>query len=662
MRRMTYFVMALALVLGFTQCKKEQLLEPQGGQVGIILDVNNGNNNGSRAEVVPPSVNFETGDQILVASNGHYVGTLTYNGTNFSGNITNPVENEPLYFYFLGNNAVLGAANGNGDITSCTVDISNQTNYPRLPVISMGVSIDRSLGNEIVYYQTGKTSYEAQLHNKCSLMKFNVTTSSNANICITGMNNKVIVNFADRSTNDGFSYCKEGEGVIKMKGGNSSPVVTWAIVLPQDASPEARSYTDDYAYIGTRPAMAQILADQYLQTGFAMEVNTEFNPYTTPLTFEAKTAWAEVSLGANGPWGIEPPTVDVEYSKNGGAWTPYTDPITLSKIGDKVSFRGNNAKYFPGNQFSCSGGCYIYGNIMSLVSSEGYATATTLTEEDAFSWLFSENSSIYNHESKTLVLPATTLSAGCYYSMFYECTNLTTAPELPARTLATNCYYQMFQHCSRLTTVPELPAEVLAEGCYKSMFWGCTSLTTAPTLLPVMTLASSCYGYMFYGCTSLTSAPTLPATTLASSCYASMFSGCSSLTTVPSSLPATTLVYNCYSYMFNGCTNLTTAPELPATTLAGSCYESMFKGCTSLTSAPLLPAATLYNYCYRFMFQNCSNLKSITCLATNISATNCTTDWLSGVAATGTFTKAASMTSWGSGASGIPSGWTVNEQ
>ena len=393
---------------------------------------------------------------------------------------------------------------------------------------------------------------------------------------------------------------------------------------------------------------------------YEITVKMTYDPLATPLTFEAKTAVAEVSFGANGPWGIESPTVDVEYSLNGGAWTSYTGTIALSKIGDKVSFRGNNAKYYPGNQFSCSGDCYIYGNIMSLVSKEGYATATTLTESDAFAWLFAQNSSIYNHASKTLVLPATTLSAGCYYSMFYRCTNLTTAPELPAETLADNCYKQMFQHCSGLTTAPELPAEVLAEGCYESMFWGCTSLTTVPTSLPAMTLATNCYSHMFYGCTSLTTAPTLPATILASSCYASLFSGCSSLTTVQSSLPATTLIYNCYGYMFNGCTNLTTAPELPATTLAGACYESMFNGCTGLTTAPALPATTLANQCYKQMFYGCTNLNSVTCLATNISASNCTKDWLGGVAATGTFTKAASMSSWTlNSASGIPSGWTV---
>ena len=56
---------------------------------------------------------------------------------------------------------------------------------------------------------------------------------------------------------------------------------------------------------------------------------------------------------------------------------------------------------------------------------------------------------------------------------------------------------------------------------------------------------------------------------------------------------------------------------------------------------------------------NCESLNYIKCLATDISATNCTNGWVSGVAATGTFVKASSMTSWTTGTSGIPTGWTV---
>ena len=152
----------------------------------------------------------------------------------------------------------------------------------------------------------------------------------------------------------------------------------------------------------------------------------------------------------------------------------------------------------------------------------------------------------------------------------------------------------------------------------------------------------------------------LPATTLAQDCYSNMFKGCTSLTTAPA-LPATTLAAECYGQMFMGCTGLTTAPALPATTLAASCYSGMFNGCTSLTTAPALSATTLVDYCYYGMFQECTNLNHIECLATNISASNCTTDWVSNVAATGTFVKNPNMSSWPTGSSGIPSGWTVEE-
>ena len=85
----------------------------------------------------------------------------------------------------------------------------------------------------------------------------------------------------------------------------------------------------------------------------------------------------------------------------------------------------------------------------------------------------------------------------------------------------------------------------------------------------------------------------------------------------------------------------------------------MFKNCTNLIKAPELPAPTLADLCYIRIFQGCSNLKYIKCLATDISAASCTTDWVSGVASTGTFIKYSTMNSWGTGTYGIPSGWTV---
>ena len=118
--------------------------------------------------------------------------------------------------------------------------------------------------------------------------------------------------------------------------------------------------------------------------------------------------------------------------------------------------------------------------------------------------------------------------------------------------------------------------------------------------------------------------------------------------------------YAFYRLFYNN-KNITSVEKLslPATTLAHGCYSSMFYGCTILVTAPELPATTLETECYYNMFQSCTKLNHIKCLATDISASDCCLSWVTNVASTGTFTKASSMTSWPTGTSGIPSGWTV---
>ena len=114
--------------------------------------------------------------------------------------------------------------------------------------------------------------------------------------------------------------------------------------------------------------------------------------------------------------------------------------------------------------------------------------------------------------------------------------------------------------------------------------------------------------------------------------------------------------------IFKLCTGLTDASNLilPATTLTISCYDGMFKGCTSLVTAPVLPATTLADYCYAAMFR-ATSVNYVKCLATDISAFNCTETWLRDASATGTFVKKAGV-NWQTGISGIPSGWTVVEE
>ena len=126
-------------------------------------------------------------------------------------------------------------------------------------------------------------------------------------------------------------------------------------------------------------------------------------------------------------------------------------------------------------------------------------------------------------------------------------------------------------------------------------------------------------------------------------------------------LPATTLTYMCYADTFYGCTGLTVAPKLPAITLVKSCYEGMFCGCKSLEKAPELHASVLVDFCYRNVFLYCSKLNYVKCLATDVSASECTLAWLGGVSSTGTFVKAAGFDGWKRGSAGIPTDWTVEE-
>ena len=305
--------------------------------------------------------------------------------------------------------------------------------------------------------------------------------------------------------------------------------------------------------------------------------------------------------------------------------------------------------------FGSSGRFDAQGNIMSLLHGDNFKEQVSLDGKNgAFVSLF-RYCGIVN--ARNLILPATTLASRCYVGMFNGCTSLTTAPELPAATLAYSCYTYMFLFCSSLTSAPELHATTLAGYCYYAMFSNCTSLVTAPEL-PATTLASQCYSEMFVNCTSLTTAPVLPATTLANDCYTYMFNGCTNLTTAPE-LPATTLAENCYTSMFMDCTNLTTAPELPATTLAENCYTSMFMDCTNLTTAPELPAITLVEGCYESMFYGCTSLNYIKAMFTTTPNGTHTSEWVSGVAANGTFVK-NSAAQWNvTGTNGIPTGWTV---
>lgn len=422
----------------------------------------------------------------------------------------------------------------------------------------------------------------------------------------------------------------------------------------------------------------------------------EDDMYSLPLTFESLSNTLMINLYTTmSLYGLQYRTYNAS-NNTWSNWSTFSSGSTnntcyVTGVGSKIQFkRENNAPLAIGYDAysyfkNLTGNCYVYGNVMSLYNFE-----MVLNDTYACFKLFDNNAGIRNHPTKDLVLGATTLSNSCYMYMFRNCTGLTRIPELPVTTLTNYCYYEMFRGCTALNTTPVLPATTLANYCYYGMFRECSSLTTPPELpvttlanncyccmfcdctnlqsapvLPATIMAESCYGAMFAGCTSLQTAPELPATTLASDCYNEMFNRCTGLTIAPE-LPATVMVHKCYYDMFGYCTNLQTAPALPSTSMAYWCYNKMFEYCTSLTTAPVLPATTLAQGCYIWMFFGCSNLNYVKCLATDISADNCTLNWLTNVSPTGTFVKAAGMEDWEIGVNpddgeyyGIPEGWLV---
>lgn len=187
------------------------------------------------------------------------------------------------------------------------------------------------------------------------------------------------------------------------------------------------------------------------------------------LTFTAQQANSSVTL--NDSSSLNP---TMEYN-DGNGWKNYTlgTEISLTSVGDKVQFRGDNASLSYGAykrmKFAMTGKIAASGSVMTLFDKKD------------------ELRTVKNYMC-------------C--DMFYNCTSLTTPPELPAMTLANSCYFEMFYGCSSLVNAPELPATTLANSCYERMFIDCISLTTPPEL-PATALANYCYDRMFVSCTNI---------------------------------------------------------------------------------------------------------------------------------------------------------------
>lgn len=335
----TTMLLAFALLLGMTQCKKNvETINPVGNGLHITLRVDGG----SRANVTPgdefATVTFEEGDVIYVGYNNACLGALTYNAENqkFGGDVAfvTPVgDDSPLHFYFLGNKTPTIT-----ETTKYTVDIIDQTS--KYPVISYNHS------NEVY---TGAGEYTANLFNYCSFMKFTTDNIADINsqvLCITGMNNTVTVDFNGNDITYGIKA--ESNGLIKMPT-NSGSNVRWAIVLPQDpigAGASGSVYTADDIFEGSRPAIDEIERNQYLT-----------DPININLAFDL----------ANRSYDGNTTTYTHIYQSNSDATTSNT--ITIAD-GQTIYLHGVNIKAENTNAIVCEGNAEIVLCGTNTVTSE----------------------------------------------------------------------------------------------------------------------------------------------------------------------------------------------------------------------------------------------------------------------------------------------------
>ena len=150
---------------------------------------------------------------------------------------------------------------------------------------------------------------------------------------------------------------------------------------------------------------------------------------------------------------------------NGQTWTNKLSQrsrvsIATLNTGDKLLIRGTQTNYYTSyrNYFDSEGAVELSGNIMSLLYGDDFAGKTELTANNTFRGIFG-GLMVVNAEN--LVLPATTLTSGCYQRMFSACASLMTAPTLTAPTLVSQCYSEMFQNCTSLNYIKCLATDIL---------------------------------------------------------------------------------------------------------------------------------------------------------------------------------------------------------
>jgi hypothetical protein len=339
---------------------------------------------------------------------------------------------------------ISGAAIAASDVLSLqfprtTIDYTGQVGT----LDNIAVNYDYATATTTVSSVSGNTftSSDASFANQQAIVKFTLQNAYGETLAV----DKLTVSATGLKTSD------TATGNIVITPASATDVIYAALsgITDEKVTLTATKGSDTYAL--TTPSTVSFTDGNY----YTITAKLRPSIFYEPLTFEWVGEDCKVSFTSYN-------SGKLEYSLDKVTWTAYTTGITLTSTNPIVYFRGDKATKYNSDsestKISCDKKCKVYGNIMSLIDPTHYATLTELPGTHVFHELFKKedynsNEFIINHETKDLVLPATTLTSACYKAMFYGCAGLTRAPVLPAPALVANCYEMMFSGCTNLNYI-----------------------------------------------------------------------------------------------------------------------------------------------------------------------------------------------------------------
>ena len=255
MKKLSAIIIALAVVLGLSQCKKQETPatpnDNNNDTVYIRVDVNNGGGK----HYIEPNVGaylFTEGDVLYVSNNGAFRGTLTYN----DGAIIGASSSDYLYFYFLGGKEPSETPEAD-TTTSFTVSIADQSG--NLPVLACARSTYK--------FDPMYASYKAVLQNKCGLVKILPKEPTTAALTVGNMHNVAKIDFNPQY----------GEDRYRIEPTNATGGITlfsedentkWAILLEQNEVINAPVTGEGYSNVTIN--IPEIEINMFLPEGIQM--------------------------------------------------------------------------------------------------------------------------------------------------------------------------------------------------------------------------------------------------------------------------------------------------------------------------------------------------------------------------------------------------------